>query len=60
MVKMLPCSNAISRGDTPVVFLRGARQSGESTLVKELARTSFNAGYIFKTKILLLSNAESG
>jgi len=56
MVKMLPCSNAISRGDTPVVFLRGARQSGKSTLVKEFARTSFNAGYITLDNATMLSS----
>jgi hypothetical protein len=31
--------------DTPVVFLRGARQSGKSALAMELSRSGFNAGY---------------
>jgi predicted AAA+ superfamily ATPase len=32
--------------DTPVVFLRGARQCGKTTLVRELARTKFEAAYV--------------
>jgi predicted AAA+ superfamily ATPase len=44
-------------GDTPVVFLRGARQSGKSTLVQELARTSFNAGYVTLDNAATLSAA---
>lgn len=32
--------------DTPVVFLRGARQTGKSTLVQELVRSRHPAGYI--------------
>ena len=48
-----------SARDTPVVFLRGARQSGKSTLVKELARSSFNAGYITLDNAATLSAAGS-
>ncbi|MCX5847361.1 MAG: AAA family ATPase [Deltaproteobacteria bacterium] len=32
--------------DTPIVFLRGARQTGKTTLVKELARSNHPADYI--------------
>jgi predicted AAA+ superfamily ATPase len=32
--------------DTPVIFLRGARQTGKSTLVQEIARSSHPARYI--------------
>jgi uncharacterized protein len=46
-------------GDTPVVFLRGARQSGKSTLVQEIARTSFNAGYVTLDNAATLSAAGS-
>ena len=46
-------------GDTPVVFLRGARQSGKSTLAQELARSSFNAGYFTLDNAATLSAAGS-
>jgi len=45
--------------DTPVVFLRGARQSGKSTLALELARSSFNAGYFTLDSAATLSAAGS-
>jgi uncharacterized protein len=32
--------------DTPVVFLRGARQTGKSTLVQNIAKGPYPAGYI--------------
>lgn len=32
--------------DTPVVFLNGARQTGKSTLVREIAETEHPARYI--------------
>lgn len=32
--------------DTPVIFLRGARQTGKSTLVQEIVRSQYPAGYI--------------
>jgi predicted AAA+ superfamily ATPase len=32
--------------DTPVVFLRGARQTGKSTLVQAIIRSQYPAGYI--------------
>ena len=32
--------------DTPVVFLRGARQTGKSTLVQEIARSWHSARYV--------------
>jgi uncharacterized protein len=46
-------------GDTPVVFLRGARQSGKSTLAQELARASFNAAYFTMDNAATLSAAGS-
>jgi hypothetical protein len=46
-------------GDTPVVFLRGARQSGKSTLAQELARTRFGAGYFTLDNAATLSAAGS-
>ena len=46
-------------GDTPVVFLRGARQSGKSALVQELARSSFNAAYYTLDNAATLSAAGS-
>jgi hypothetical protein len=45
--------------DTPVVFLRGARQSGKSTLALGLARSSFNAGYFTLDSAATLSAAGS-
>ncbi len=46
-------------GDTPVVFLRGARQSGKSTLALGLARSSFSAGYYTLDSAATLSAAGS-
>jgi hypothetical protein len=45
--------------DTPVVFLRGARQSGKSTLVQELAGSSFSAGYFTLDNAATLAAAGS-
>jgi hypothetical protein len=46
-------------GDTPVVFLRGARQSGKSTLAQELTRHGFNAGYFTLDNAATLAAAGS-
>jgi predicted AAA+ superfamily ATPase len=45
--------------DTPVVFLRGARQTGKTTLVKELAKSSHPANYITLDSAGTLSAASS-
>jgi hypothetical protein len=45
--------------DTPIVFLRGARQTGKTTLVKELAKSSHPAEYITLDSAGTLSAASS-
>jgi predicted AAA+ superfamily ATPase len=45
--------------DTPVVFIRGARQTGKSTLVQEVARTHHPARYVTLDNAVILSAASS-
>ena len=45
--------------DTPVVFIRGARQTGKSTLVKKIARDHYPAQYITLDNAAALSSALS-
>src|ERR1051326_5635112 len=44
-------------GDTPVVVLHGARQTGKSTLVRELARTRPSSSYVTLDDAVALSAA---
>ena len=45
--------------DTPIVFLRGARQTGKTTIIKELAKYSHPAKYITLDSAGALSAASS-
>ncbi len=45
--------------DTPVVFIRGARQTGKSTLVKELSKENYPASYITFDNTAVLSAASA-
>ena len=45
--------------DTPVVFIRGARQTGKTTLVKELGKSGYPAHYITLDSATTLSAASS-
>jgi predicted AAA+ superfamily ATPase len=45
--------------DTPVVLLHGARQTGKSTLVRELARTGRSSRYLTLDDAVVLSAARS-
>jgi predicted AAA+ superfamily ATPase len=45
--------------DTPVVFLAGARQTGKSTLVLQIAKEKFNAQYITLDDYNFLSAAKN-
>ena len=58
MVRRNLTSNLIAAlGDTPVVVLHGARQTGKSTLVRELARARAGASYVTLDDAVALSAA---
>ena len=45
--------------DTPVVFLRGARQTGKTTLVREMANGLYPARYVTLDNAAVLSAASA-
>ncbi len=45
--------------DSPVVFLNGARQTGKSTLIREIVETIYPARYITFDEVTVLSGARS-
>jgi uncharacterized protein len=45
--------------DTPVVFLNGARQTGKSTLVREIAEVEYPARYVTFDDPTVLSAARN-
>ena len=54
-------SESIQSGlsDTPVVFIRGARQTGKTTLAREIISSEHNAGYITLDSSAVLSAAST-
>lgn len=45
--------------DSPVVFLNGARQTGKSTLIREIVETIYPARYVTFDEVTVLSGAKS-